>query len=331
MPRIMFRCDSSKTTGTGHVTRCFALAEVFERKGWDIIFCGEFEEPKWISNLLTCIKNLKIMSVEQAHNEQIQSDVVVFDSYDFIFNEQNSLASFGKFIVSIVDEVSKKVDANLYVSSLPLEYLERFDEVKNYLFGPKYALVRDGILEFKNRSQVSSKKASRPKAGIFSGGSAKKELFQVLLPQVIPVLDGWDFKLFARHEEIPSHFLDATYLSIVEPSFNFYEELKDISFVIATASVSSWEFLCMEIPLSVYGIYENQKSTYSFLDKNRYAQGLGFTDNYKKLKIDQEILKNYSNNIIENKSNIDDQKSVVDGKGPTRIYDEIVKTFLKSN
>ena len=127
MPKIMFRCDSSKTTGTGHVTRCFALAEVFERSGWNVIFCGEFEEPKWILELLARIKNLEIESVEVVLNSQIQYDVVVFDSYDFASNEQNSIANLGKYIVSIVDEVSEKVNADLYVSSLPIEYLERFD------------------------------------------------------------------------------------------------------------------------------------------------------------------------------------------------------------
>ena len=141
MPKIMFRCDSSKTIGTGHVTRCFALAEAFERLGWDVVFCGEFEEPKWILELLNSIKNLKTESVEVVLNSQIQYDVVVFDSYDFTSNEQNSLANFGNFIVSIVDEVSEKIKADLYVSSLPLEHLERFGKVSNYLFGPEYALV----------------------------------------------------------------------------------------------------------------------------------------------------------------------------------------------
>ncbi len=86
--------------------------------------------------------------MEVVLNRQIQYDVVVFDSYDFASNEQKSLANFGNFIVSIVDEVSEKINADLYVSSLPLQYLERFDKVNNYLFGPEYALVRTDFLKF---------------------------------------------------------------------------------------------------------------------------------------------------------------------------------------
>ena len=327
MPKIMFRCDSSKTTGTGHVTRCFALAEVFERSGWDVIFCGEFEEPKWILELLARIKNLKIESVEVVLNSQIQYDVVVFDSYDFASNEQNSIANLGKYIVSIVDEVSEKINADLYVSSLPIEYLERFDKVSNYLFGPEYALVRSDFLKINNNSQKSSKKVSNPKVGIFSGGVAKKELFEVLLPQIIPALGGWDFKLFTGKEETPELSLNSAHLTFAEPSFKFYEQLSDVSFVVATASVSSWEFLCMGIPLSIYGIYENQRNTYDFLSKNKYAEGLGFTNNFENLKIDQKILKNYTISVLEKESKIDKEENIVDGWGPTRIYNEIINNL----
>jgi spore coat polysaccharide biosynthesis predicted glycosyltransferase SpsG len=323
----MFRCDSSKTTGTGHVTRCFALAEVFERSGWDVIFCGEFEEPKWILELVTRIKNLKIESVEVVLNSQIQYDVVVFDSYNFASNELNSLANFGNFIVSIVDEVSEKINADLYISSLPLEYLERFDKVSNYLFGPEYALVRSDFLKISNNSQNRLKKVSNLKVGVFSGGVAKKELFEVLLPQLIPVLGGWDFKIFTGKEETPELSLNSTHLTFAEPSFKFYEQLSDVSFVVATASVSSWEFLCMGIPLSIYGIYENQRNTYNFLSKNKYAVGLGFTNHFENLKIDQKILKNYTIRILEKESKIDKEENIVDGLGPTRIYNEIINNL----
>jgi spore coat polysaccharide biosynthesis predicted glycosyltransferase SpsG len=327
MPKIMFRCDSSKTIGTGHVSRCFALAEVFERLGWDVVFCGEFKDPKWILELLPRIRNLKTESVEVFLNSQTQYDVVVFDSYDFTSNEQNLIANFGNFIVSIVDEVSEKINADLYVSSLPLEYLERFDKVSNYLFGPEYALVRSEFLKFNNNSQNSLKKVSSSKVGIFSGGAAKKDLFEVLLPQLIPALEGWDFKLFASKEEIPYTLFDSVDLTIIEPNFKFHEQLSDVSFVVSTASVSSWEFLYMGIPLSIYGIYENQRNTYNFLSKNKYAEGLGFTNNFRNLKINQKILDNYIINILEKESNIGEQKSVVDGQGPTRIYNEIIKNL----
>jgi hypothetical protein len=83
----------------------------------------------------------------------------------------------------------------------------------------------------------------------------------------------------------------------------------------------------MGIPLSIYGIYENQRNTYNFLSKNKYAEGLGFTNNFENLKIDQKILKNYTIRILENESKIDKEENIVDGLGPTRIYNEIINNL----
>jgi spore coat polysaccharide biosynthesis predicted glycosyltransferase SpsG len=325
MPKIMFRCDSSKLTGTGHVTRCFALAETFAHNGWDVIFCGEFDEPNWILRLINELNYLKIIKVDVALRNQVKYDVVVFDSYFVDRNEQNSIAKFGKFIVSIVDEVSEKINANLYISSLPVEYLKNFYNVDNYLFGPEFALVRTKLLDFKKNDLYRSEKDYRPKVGIFSGGVAKRELFKILLPQITPTLKGCELKLFANKEEIPAYLLDSNHSSVIAPTFNFYEHLTDVDFVIATASVSSWEFLCMDIPLSVYGIYENQRNTYEFLKTQKYVDTIGFTDDYRNLKIDQKALNISLNKILKKESQFDKRKRIVDGLGANRIYDEILK------
>lgn len=325
MPKIMFRCDSSKLVGTGHVTRCFALAEIFAHNGWDVVFCGEFDEPNWILKLLNKLNYLKIEQVDVALKKQVKYDVVVFDSYYFDQNEKKSITKFGNFIVSIVDEVSEKINADLYISSLPLEYLKNFYNVNNYLFGPEFALVRTEFLDFKKNVIHSSEKDYRPKVGIFSGGVANRDLFKILLPQITPTLKGCDLKLFANKEEIPNYLLDSNHSSVIAPTISFYEYLTDVDFVIATASVSSWEFLCMDIPLFVYGIYENQRNTYEFLKTNQYAETIGFTDDYRNLKIDQKALKISLNKTLGKASQFGKQKRLVDGLGAIRIYDEILK------
>jgi coenzyme F420-reducing hydrogenase beta subunit len=83
----------------------------------------------------------------------------------------------------------------------------------------------------------------------------------------------------------------------------------------------------MGIPLSIYGIYENQRNTYNFLSKNKYAVGLGFTNNFENLKIDQKILKNYTISVLEKESKIDNKENIVDGLGPSRIYNEIINNL----
>lgn len=321
----MFRCDSSVKSGTGHVTRSFALAEIFALNGWEVTFCGDFHEPSWIPSFLRQIENLKIIKVNKALDSQDQYDVIVFDSYTFNSDEQTSLANLGKFILSIVDDISEKIEAELYVSSLPVSYLKNFHGTNNHLFGPEFALVRKAFLEFNSFNQNNSKNLIRPTVGIFSGGAAKKEFLEILIPQILPKLANWDLRIYANAEDFPMSKYNSDHISIKETSFDFYNDLVDVNLVIATASVSSWEFLCMDIPLAIYGLYENQKNTYDFLSKKDYASGIGFTVNYKEFELDVQIFEQVLNRILRNESFMENHGKIVDGLGPARIYGEILK------
>lgn len=83
MNKILFRCDSSRGKGTGHVTRSLALAEVFAFNGWEVTFSGEFENPKWIIDFLNKIENLSIEKSAKTIQQNKDFKVIVLDSYDF--------------------------------------------------------------------------------------------------------------------------------------------------------------------------------------------------------------------------------------------------------
>ncbi len=321
----MFRCDSSVKSGTGHVTRSFALAEIFALNGWEVTFCGDFHEPSWIPSFLRQIENSKTIKVKKALDTQEKYDVIVFDAYTFDSGEQTSLANLGKFILSIVDDISEKIEAELYVSSLPFSYLKNFHGVNNHLFGPEFALVRKSFLEFKSFNQNNSKNLIRPTLGIFSGGAAKQEFLEILIPQILPKLANWDLRIYVNKEDFSMSRYNSDNISIRETSFDFYNDLIDVNLVIATASVSSWEFLCMDIPLAIYGLYENQKNTYDFLSRNKYASGIGFTLNYKEFELDIKIFEQVLNSILRDESFMENRGKIVDGLGPTRIYGEVLK------
>jgi spore coat polysaccharide biosynthesis predicted glycosyltransferase SpsG len=326
MKKILFRCDSSRHKGTGHVTRSFALAEIFALNGWEVTFLGEYDDPEWIPGFLNKIEGIKIEKPTKTIQQNNDYEVIVFDSYCFESGEVDTLRKAAKLIVSIVDEISPRIIADIYVSTLPMQYLPQFSDRSNCLFGPEYALIRREILlkNYKNRSMHTALNQKNT-IGLFSGGSAKRKFLEIILNQLIPNLKGWNFKIFSESIDLKDSVKQGVKLEFIPPKPDFYNELDDVNLIISTASVSSWEFISMEIPLAIYGIFQNQKLTYEFLVKSGYAEGLGFTENYKQFNLSEINLRK----AIENLSNDELRKNriqkIIDGNGPIRVYDEVIK------
>jgi spore coat polysaccharide biosynthesis predicted glycosyltransferase SpsG len=324
MNKILFRCDSSRHKGTGHVTRSLALAEVFAFNGWEVTFSGEFEEPKWILDFLKKIKNIIIEKPTKTIQQNKDFEVVVLDSYDIETVEVEEFSKLGRFILYIVDDISARIKADIYVSTLPAQYLPQFSDVSKCLFGPEFALIRKEII-LNNKFRLSTGSSEKKTLGLFTGGSAKIEFLEIILNQIIPQLNGWNIKIFSDSIDLNNVDKQNINLEFVAPRPDFYNELNGLNLVISPASVSSWEFINMELPLAVYGIYQNQKSAYEFIVNGGYAEGLGFVENYKVFKLNEDNLKIAMDKSSKKKLSQKRNKKTIDGNGSNRIYEEVVK------
>lgn len=324
MNKILFRCDSSRHKGTGHVTRSIALAEVFAFNGWEVTFSGEFEEPKWILNFLKKIENVIIEKPTKTIQQNKYFEVVVLDSYDIETVEVEEFSKLGGFIIYLVDDISARIKADIYVSTLPAQYLPQFSDMSQCLFGPEFALIRkEIILNDKNRVLIGS--SEKKTLGLFTGGSSKTEFLEIMLTQIIPELRGWNIKIFSESIDLNNFDKQNVNLEFVAPRPDFYNELNGVNLVISPASVSSWEFINMKLPLAVYGIYQNQKAAYEFIVNSGYAEGLGFFENYKVFKLNEHNLRMAIDKSSKKKLNQNQNKKTIDGNGSTRIYEVVTK------
>jgi spore coat polysaccharide biosynthesis predicted glycosyltransferase SpsG len=324
MNKILFRCDSSGHIGTGHVTRSFALAEVFAINGWEVTFSGEFENPKWILSFLKKIENVIIEKPTKTIKQNKDYEVIVLDSYDIETVEAEEFSKLGRFIICIVDDISIRIKADIYVSTLPLQYLPQFSDMSKCLFGPEFALIRKEIISNdKNRALIGS--SEKKTLGLFTGGSSKTEFLEIILTQLIPKLNGWNIKIFSDSIDLNNFDKQKVNLEFIEPRPDFYNELNGLNLVISPASVSSWEFINMELPLAVYGIYQNQKSAYEFIVDGGYAEGLGFVENFNVFKLNEDNLRMAIDKSSKNKSSQNQNKKIIDGSGSNRIYEEVIK------
>jgi spore coat polysaccharide biosynthesis predicted glycosyltransferase SpsG len=320
----LFRCDSSRHKGTGHVTRSFALAEVFAFNGWQVTFSGEFEDPKWILDFLNRLENVRIEKPTKTIKQNKDYEVIVLDSYDIETAEVDIFRKLGRFLINIVDDISPRIKADIYVSTLPLQFLPQFRDVSKCLFGPEYALIRKEIIS-SNNNRVHTRSSGTKTLGLFTGGSSKIEFLEIILNQIIPKLIGWNIKIFSENINLKNINKRNVNLEFISPKPDFYNELNDINLVISPASVSSWEFISMELPLAVYGIYQNQRSAYEFITNGGYAKGLGFVENYRGFKLNEENLRKAMDEISNTKLSQSQTEKIIDGKGANRIYEEVLK------
>lgn len=324
MNKILFRCDSSRVKGTGHVARSLALAEVFAFNGWEITFSGEFEDPKWILDLLNKIENISIEEPAITIQQNKDYEVIVLDSYDFEIGEVEEFSKLGELIIYIVDDISPSVKADIYVSTLPVQFLPQFRFVNRCLFGLEYALIRKELIS-NNYEKALTGSNDKKTLGIFTGGSANKDFLVIILNQIVPKLMNWNIKIFSENIDLENIGNLNVNLKFISPKPNFYDELNDVNLVISPASVSSWEFISMGLPLAVYGIYQNQKAAYEFIVNRGYAEGLGFVENYKEFKLNENELKIAIDKISNDRLGENQPKKIIDGNGPNRIYEEVIK------
>jgi spore coat polysaccharide biosynthesis predicted glycosyltransferase SpsG len=248
------------------------------------------------------------------------------DSYDIETVEAEVFSKLGRFIICIVDDISIRIKADIYVSTLPAQYLPQFNDMNKCLFGPEFALIRkEIILNDKNRALIGS--SEKKTVGLFTGGSSKTEFLEIMLTQIIPKLEGWNIKIFSESIDFNNFDKQKVNLEFVAPRPDFYNELNGLNLVISPASVSSWEFINMELPLAVYGIYQNQKTVYDFIVNGGYAEGLGFVENYNAFKLNEDNLKIAMDKSSEKKFSQNRNKKIIDGNGSNRIYEEVVKMF----
>ncbi len=238
-PRVAFRCDSSTEIGTGHVTRCYALAQELLKRGVAVDFVGSMGDVPILKNL-----SEKIGIRAEADAEWADYSVVVLDSYRLEPDYSLGIKSFGPKIAVIADGTTPALLGDLYIEPNPnlLWNPPPGSEHANRMMGPKFALIRSEIL------QIRAAKADRPigrevKVLVLLGGmglslhqlpllAALDSLHAPLRVTIVSGLIELDKAIF-NHIEIDT--------SAPRPDLEIL--LKSVDLVISAAGVTSWEVL----------------------------------------------------------------------------------------
>jgi UDP-2,4-diacetamido-2,4,6-trideoxy-beta-L-altropyranose hydrolase len=283
--KILFRCDSSFSTGSGHLIRCLNLAELISQ---DTIFlCRKLHGN---INLRVQQNQFKLIEFPDIQDYKIGSpineieeieavlqneapDVIVVDHYGLDKSWEKAAKKYCKLLV-VIDDLGREhnasaiIDQNYRVQH-PANYLESGAQL---FLGPHYAVLNKNFLEstsvkrsFKNVKQVL----------VFFGGSDPKSmtLRSLKLPQHFDHSIKWKFVVGSQNQDAKKIQSEANQLPNIEVLVdvnNMHELMLQSDIFIGAGGSTSWERAKLGLPSVVVSIAENQEE----LSKELAAQGI---------------------------------------------------------
>ncbi len=250
--RVVFRADATPSIGTGHVMRCWALAEDFASRGWEVAWQGDIEVP-WLVDALASV------GWPMSGPGSNEADLVVVDSYTLPREYRQDLLDLGIPVVSIVDDYHQELGPGaLWVN--PGAPMAAPSSVR-FLNGPDYVLIR---------SEIRALRALRVSVGPPEG--------------VTVLLGGTDFAglgALVERLELPAPVHagpgigSGNGVTWLPGGSELLRRAACSQLVVSAAGVSSWEMLHIGVPLALMLAADNQRGNYEWMTSHGWAAPLG--------------------------------------------------------
>ncbi len=314
--RFIVRTDASKIIGAGHVMRSCAIAEELISRGEEVIFVGETKDLPWVQQRVNDWGFSKIYDLESDFTPNPHSDVLILDSYSLDPESQFVNQKNWRNVVALVDAVTPKYRANLYIHPgtditwqppvLANEYA--------YISGVEFIPIRKSIRAL---STLQPTGRNDTPSVLVTGGGSDPHNFCAALGEILQGLPN-EFHATFISEKWPGLRSDHRF-SFVPIGSTIEDFLAKANLVFTTAGTSSWEFLACGLPLGIAQGFENQSSNYLFQTQAEIALGVGaWNDSHGwSLRVDtiQKLISDPATRVeLSNRV-----RNIVDGKGAERI------------
>ena len=314
--RFIFRADASREIGSGHVMRSSVLAEEAISRGFECIFIGKISGLDWVAERINTLGFTQVLSDESSFVAQPATDILILDSYSIPVSNPFIAKINWKFVMGICDQISPKymVDIELRPG---FEKAKKGGTKPELLCGPKYILIRQGILKSKE-----IKNGSWRTRVLVAGGGSDPFGFVPAIAEVINSLHlKLEVHLFTNEEistEISSGF-------IIHPLGGELDIIAaEMDAVLTTASTSSLEFIAREIPTGVACLIDNQEDYYEQLGRLGYATQIGIRTYAGAWEINVEAIRDLLSNQEKRDALKKSVKGLIDLKGASRVIDILV-------
>lgn len=287
--RIAIRCDADSGTGTGHVMRCFALAEELAAGGHSITWISRISGVPWLNQV---IRDSGWDHIEAPWDESelaplvnsLRPDWLIVDSYKLNPDSFTPLLPQQR-VAAIEDDTSPRYEADLYISPGINADWQVAPVGKELLAGPDYVLIRSEL----RRRRSTAAPANRSKSGrlvAVLGGTDAAGIGPCLADLARRGKLPAPLELISAHPRLaegsPTPATPARpSLIAYRPSPDAWELLLNAQLVISSAGVTSWELLCVGIPAALIQAVDNQLPNYQEMTQRGWAAGLGLAEQIK--------------------------------------------------
>jgi spore coat polysaccharide biosynthesis predicted glycosyltransferase SpsG len=315
--RLIFRVNASNSIGAGHVMRVAVIAEELKKRGIDCFFVGSLGNIDWLVQHFSKMGIIFIDIESEFINQDFSRDILIIDSYEISINEPFISPDKWRKVVVIIDKLTPKYSAHLYIhmgingNEIPLD-------CNKYFWGLQYVPIRNTI---KKRSIFSIKEVLD--TIIVVGGGTDVSNLSLALAPILSNLNGFKKAIFVSDKKREIELIDKRF-EIIEFNSDIDELLNNSDLVFTTASTISLEMIAREIPIGVVCAVENQSATYLELSKRKLALAIGKkTSNEHWVINTSQVKKLIYNNTVKTEI-IKNMHDLIDFKGASRVVDLII-------
>jgi len=296
--------------------RLIPLAQELIRRGNQVSFVGEIDLIPWLKELIHSVGFSTIYPNSNLYKTSSDEDVLILDSYEINIKENFVKKDNWKFVVVLADELTPHYDADLvFHPGIGGSWIEAWD--KPILYGLKFVLIRDSLTGI----QFTGNNSQMPTIIILPGGTDAFRITELLVENLTKL--KFDFRCFVPDKDWIS-LTDSRFVSFQLGS-EMEKLLSQCTGAIATASTTSLELIALKIPVAILSLTRNQNDYYDSLILEQLATPLGKFNDSATFPLDFNNLRWFVQSNLANFALAQANKPAIDGKGSSRISEEILK------
>lgn len=336
MCQVLFRVDAGPDQGLGHLRRCLALAEAFQKRGVQNVgfftrtpgVVNRWTDRRFVVNAIRGEGLSRELSEDCKLFQKAPPELLIVDHYGYSPEALQSLKGVFRRLVYMDDDnlwdhypVDGIINQNVYGDDLGYP---RTPRLKLFL-GSRYTLISKDVIAERNRRNTNRSL----RLFISLGGAPSKQSLQVVLQT---------FKLIRKKVKEARAFLPRGIA--LDPGSRLPEGMRWVSprkvasemghsdLAISAGGTTSYELAYLGIPAILVVTAENEEKRAEALKRQGVALRVGWIQEVRPHQI-AELVEELWKDRAKRTEMAERGRALIDGRGATRLAVELKRAFLE--